>query len=161
MKKNILVLLLALFPIFLSAGVESDTVNYTLLRNDPNRSFFGLGAGYDVSINKYNLTLAAVGGSAMFCTPRLFFNFAGRFHFGENLGDDWGGNPYIRSVYIAENSRDISADLTYYYSNEIKRGNRTIRLKKVGNVVYVAEIPCDFGTRFVLLCETAYQPFCY
>jgi len=148
MKKILFLVVLINLSNFGSAHTDGDTVQYSMVINKPNTPYFGIGASYGLSVNSYNMTLAAFGFDATYLNEFFSVNLYSRFHLGERVADFSGNEPYATSMYEPKHSRDLGFLATYYFINDIKHGNRVIRLGGNNRQEIITEVPCDYSQRF-------------
>jgi hypothetical protein len=152
MKKLFFLLVLALFSFPASTQdelAEGETLQYSMLSDKPNYTWFAAGLTYDLSLNPYNFTLLALGADANIMYEKFYFNFHSRLHLAERFTDySMNGQSTIESVYKAESSRDIGFNFSYYFKNELKEEEHEVTLKHRGNTKYVMNIPAKRSYRW-------------
>ena len=83
MKKGLLFILLFVCAQGFSQDIDEDEpVLYTLLTDKPNYTYWGVGLSYDMSLNPYNFTLAAVGFDGVVMHEKFNFNLHSLMHLG-------------------------------------------------------------------------------
>jgi hypothetical protein len=141
--------LIAFIAVMASARAQSDTVQYQMLNDDPNYSYWGAGLSYGFSIDRFNFPLVGFGLDGIFLNEKFAVNFHSTYNLFERLTDySMNGHPIHESIYEAEKSREFGIMATYFFLNDVSKIDQSVKLKQSGNTTYVMLIPAKRSLRF-------------
>jgi hypothetical protein len=141
-------LVLMLTALSSHAQDSTQNVRYEMLLDKPSYTWWGAGLTYDVSLNTRNLTAVAIGFDATIMSPKFSANLHSRLHFAERITDGLiNGNPITESIYIAEKSRDIGINMTYYFNSKVSSENQKLALRQKGSNKTMTLIPANISRR--------------
>lgn len=80
---------------------------YSVIKNDPSATYFGVGGSYDMSISSYNMSIVGLGVDGQFYHERFWVDLHSRIHLAEKLADYAYSQPYARAVSERSFSKDL------------------------------------------------------
>jgi len=123
-------------------GVRVDSLNYDVISNNTNISYFGGGLNYDGTVNTTMFSLLSVGLNGVCFNEKFEINADSRLHITDRVLLSSVETP-IRSKNKYLKSRDASLKFTYFIHNTINRKRKPIVVGTIGNSVYYMKIPVD------------------
>lgn len=145
MKKVLIFIALGLSQLSIA---QKDTVKYEMISDAPNYTYWGAGASYTLSIDRFNFPLVGFGIDGVFMHENFSANFHSNLSLFEHLTDfSFNGHPDHESIYEPEKSRDIGFNASYFFINNVKTVTQAVKLKQSGNVISITHIPAKTSFR--------------